>query len=297
MLKLLFFSYFFFEINFNEVKFKKFELNYITKIMKLCFFIVIFSLTSNVILTQTPICYQESSIISPIGEINIGSTFESNLINLDSNKGIINLSFSPYKYSISELNLAKIVGFYKINNELGFGLRIKGNSSEIYREFAFSNSIVYKLNEIVTFGANLNYNYLTIKGFNSYNQINVDLSSRIKFDNNLSAGFKFENINRDKYSETTNIFQRFVAGLGYNFNQLYYFEIATNISLNHSSGLILGSKLILNKDFKCKIAIDTGYNDFELAMLYNTSEFDFIFGTVYNTTLGIKPNLELVYRW
>lgn len=265
--------------------------------MKISFFFIIFSFIFNVAVSQTPISYQESSIITPIGDVNLAAKINNSFVQLDSNKGNINLTFSPYKYALNDLNIAQVSFLYKLNSDLVIGMKIKGNISEIYKELAMSGNSSYKVNEIITLGFNLNYNNLTIKNFNSYNQINFDLFSKIKFGENFSAGFRLDNLNRAKYSESTNIFQRFITGLGYNYNQLYFFEIASSISLNHTSGLILGSKVILNKDIKCKIALDTGYNDIELSILYNASGYDLIFGTVYNTTLGMKPNIELNYKW
>lgn len=213
--------------------------------------------------------------------------------------GIVNLSFSPSRFGLSELSPLGLFFANNLNKQVRTSASIIGLGNNLYNEFDVGIQTGYIVNKLLTLGFGLEYARLSVKDYSSEFNLFLDFGAVFDFNNSFSAGFSLQNVSRSFFTNgNNNVRQNAIIGLGYSAYSFLDFELNAVISINQSSGFSFASKYNYENVLSMRAAVlsdplslETGF----FVHIYNP--LIFISNIDYHHKLGLSQTFGLAYTW
>lgn len=222
---------------------------------------------------------------SSINTNQIGEYGFSPLNDLDSL--IVFCSFLPSKFGMNELMQFNIQLMLPMDR-IKFATYASSIGKEKFNELEFSLLSIYEMDDMWQLGAAVNLNSLTIPNFYSNKRISLDVFSRLKFGNNISAAIVLENVNSSDYATDKSIRrQSALMGLMYSNDKGFEFEMGTKVYIEMKSSIYSNINLSLTELLDAGIYYKSNPQEISVLLKINTGlNIKLFTGLGYNIKLG-----------
>lgn len=252
--------------------------------MKNGIFILLIVLNFSLATAQT-----KNSSINPnqIGEYGFSPLNEADSL-------IVFASFLPSKFGLNELiqfNSQLILPLDRFK----FATYFSSIGKQKFNELELSILSIYEMDDSWQLGAAVNLNSLSIPNFYSSKRISLDVFSRLKFGNNISAAIVLENVNSSDFSTDKSIRrQSALIGLMYSNDNGFEFEMGTKVYIEMRSSIYSNINFSLIEPIYAGIYYKSNPKEVSVLLKINTGLNVKLFtGLGYNIKLGISPILGL----
>ncbi len=215
---------------------------------------------------------------------------------LDTSNYIL-LGAKPSRFGISELNPCMIAAQYKLDSSRVLGMNIYGLGGDLYSEISGELRFANQINDIVTVGASIEFNRLTIKNYENISFATINIGAVLNLSESLKAGFALRNLLRSNAGqEDKTTYQESIAGLSYRINSEIFVDADIAVIINSVSSFGFALKYIPQENFELRTAFKTNPNILEIAAMLNIySDISFSAGIEYNEIFGISPELTIKF--
>lgn len=215
-----------------------------------------------------------------------------------SSYNMINVGVKPGRFGMSELNSLHAFAVISIDSTWSLGLNISGIGGELYNEFSPEIGIRWNVNENINIGASGEFNKVTVKNYNSYNIPTFNLGGIVKLTNELNAGMYIRNLLRNYSGDIDKtVYQEGSFGLSYSADEDLTINADAVVVINSFNSFNVGIKYDFDENFTSRLAVSTNPGVVNLGVLCKVSDaFSFVLSMDYDITLGITPEIALIYR-
>ncbi|MBM2816164.1 MAG: Helix-hairpin-helix DNA-binding class 1 [Ignavibacteria bacterium] len=213
--------------------------------IRLIHFFIIFILLTGSNIAQSTYLHLQNPIESACGSAS--TTLFSKLQNPAQLNNTIRKSFtggiSPSKFDLPELNQALIYFETPIDTTISMSAAVSSFGWQLFNIISASTGVSYSFNEMLSAGASIEYNRISITRFGSDDYWAISVGALLHLTDKVKFGFALQNINRASFAGSQSaIPQKGLFGAGLAISKDFSLDIDCIVAMNQSSGIALAGK-------------------------------------------------------